>query len=55
MNLFFQPTQLSDVRLVLKWEGEGDVAYDVFAIDECAVERRHSEKDVSETQHQSRA
>ena len=21
-----------------KWEGEGDVAYDVFAIEECAVD-----------------
>ena len=24
--------------MCVEWEGEGDLAYDVFAIDECAVE-----------------
>ena len=50
---FFQPTQLSGFVL-RKWEGEGDVDYDMFA-KECKVERRHSGKDVSERHHPSRA
>ena len=41
-------------RFCAKWEGEGDVDYDVFA-KECIVERRHSGKDVSERHHPSRA
>ena len=52
---FSQPTQLSGFVL-FKWEGEGDVDYDMFAIifKECTVERRHSGKDVSERHHPSR-
>ena len=41
-------------RFCAKWEGEGDVDYDMFA-KECTVERRHSGKDVSERHHPSRA
>ena len=42
------------LRFCAKWEGEGDVDYDMFA-KECKVERRHSGKDVSERHHPSRA
>ena len=41
-------------RFCAKWEGEGDVDYDMFA-KECTVERRHSGKDVPERHHLSRA